>query len=158
MTATGLPDDSTVTFTPNGVLGPNTPIFKMHIKIGPDTPAGAYQLIIHANLGNDLEVLGSMLVIVDCAPPFILGTPGHHPASVTVDSGKTAQLSVSPSGTGGFKYQWYTGHSGATGFPIAGATSASFTTPAITTPTEFWVRVTNPCGTADSLTAVVKPR
>jgi Ig-like domain-containing protein len=157
MSASGLPDDSTVTFTPIDPLGPNTPRFKMHIKIGPDTPAGSYPLVIRAGVG-DTEIFGTMFVVVDCVPPFILGTPGHQPAGTTVTSGQKATLSVSPTGAAPFRYQWYTGHSGATGFPIAGATSPTFTTPAITTATEFWVRVSNPCGSVDSQTAAVAPR
>jgi hypothetical protein len=157
LSASGLPEDSTITFTPTTPLGVNTPTFKMHVKIGPDTPAGSYFLVIRAGIGTT-EVFSTFVVVVDCVPPFILGTPGHQPVSATVTSGQKAVLTVGPTGAAPFRYQWYTGHSGATGFPIAGATTATLTTPAITTPTEFWVRVTNPCGTNDSQTATVTPR
>src|SRR2546430_8909791 len=40
LSATGLPEDSTVTFTPATSLGLGAPSFNMHVKIGPDTPAG----------------------------------------------------------------------------------------------------------------------
>ena len=78
--------------------------------------------------------------------------------SQTVTFGQKATLRVVPNGTIPYKYQWYQGHSGSTAFPIAGATSSSLLTPAITTPTEFWVRVTNACGSRDSATATVSPR
>jgi hypothetical protein len=152
--ATGLPEDSTVTFTPAGQLGPNTPIYRMHIAIGPDTLAGSYPLTVHATLKNS-EALGSVNVIVDCQPPLILGIPGNQPVNSTVAAGSTANLKVVPIGTSGFRYQWYQGHSGSTLNPIAGATSATLTTPKITSPTEFWVRVSNACGSIDSQTATV---
>src|SRR5213078_892582 len=38
---------------------------------------------------------------------------------------------------------------------IAGATASSYTTPALTTATRYWVRVSNTGGTADSATATI---
>lgn len=158
MSASGLPDDSTVTFTPSKPLGLGTPVFNMHVKIGPDTQSGFYPLVVRAGIGDTDEVFATIPIVVDCQPPFILGTPGHQPANATVTSGQKAALTVSSSGTGGARYQWYVGHSGNTNFPISGANTATFTTPAITSQSEFWVRVTNACGTIDSQTAVVTPR
>jgi hypothetical protein len=157
LSTTGLPDDSTVTFTPTTPLGLGAPSYNMHVKIGPDTPAGTYQLVIRAGIG-DFETFATVIIVIDCTPPFILGSPGHQPASTTVNSGQTATLTVSPTGAAPFRYQWYVGHSGSTAFPISGGNTATLTTPAITTATEFWVRVSNPCGSRDSQTAVVTPR
>ncbi len=157
MSAAGLPHDSTVTFTKTGMLGPNAVVYKMHLKIGADSAPGAYPLTIRAGIG-DTETFGSMNVIIDCTPPMILSAPGNQPSSTTVTSGSTATLKVVPNGIGAFRYQWFTGHTGSTVFPIAGATSATLTTPAITTPTEFWVRVMNPCGSTDSASATVTPQ
>jgi|GEM_PF-3115204 len=156
MSASGLPDDSTVTFT-KIKNDPGTPTFNMHVKIGPDSISGFYPLVINAHIG-DFDVSTILPIIIDCQPPFILGSPGHQPTSATVNSGQSATLTVSPNGTGGARYQWYLGHSGNTNFPVAGATSATFSTGAISAPTEFWVRVTNACGTTDSATAQVTPR
>ena len=157
MSASGLPDDSTVTFAPNGSVGLNTPIYKMHVNIGPDTRGGTYELIIRAGLGEG-EAFGHVSVIVDCRPPMILSLPGNQPTSATADANGKATLKVTPAGSSGFRYQWFVGHTGSTLFPIAGATSQAITTPAVTTPTEFWVRVTNACGSIDSATATVTPR
>jgi hypothetical protein len=52
-------------------------------------------------------------------------------------------------------YQWYTGTSGDTGNPIAGATSPAYTTPPLAATISFWVRVSGPGGHADSDTATV---
>ena len=47
------------------------------------------------------------------------------------------------------------GASGATAFPVTGATSASYTTPALTTTTVYWARVSNASGVADSAAATI---
>jgi Subtilase family/Ig-like domain CHU_C associated len=61
-----------------------------------------------------------------------------HPQSVTIPSGGTATLSVAASGTY-LTYQWYQGSSTV----ITGATNATYTTPALTTATSYWCRVTS---------------
>ncbi len=58
-------------------------------------------------------------------------------------------------GTGPLTYQWFNGSSGSTASPIAGATAATFTTPALAATSSDWVRVSNAMGEADSATAVV---
>lgn len=157
MSATGLPPDSTVTFTPGDPLGPNTPTYKMKVTIGPDTPGATFDLNIRAAV-VDVESFAHISVVVDCRPPMILSLPGNQPASTTADSSGKATLKVVPSGSGGFRYQWYQGPSGSTYFPIAGATLPTLITPGVSTPTDFWVRVTNACGSIDSAAATVSPQ
>jgi hypothetical protein len=76
------------------------------------------------------------------------------PVATSIASGGTAQLSVGVSGTAP-SIQWYRGVSGITTDPVAGATSALFTTPALTATTSFWARATNPAGFVNSNAAVV---
>ncbi len=76
------------------------------------------------------------------------------PQSQTITSGQAATLSVTATGTAPLSYQWYQGSSGDTSLPV-GTNASSFTTPALTTTTSYWVRVTNTCGRADSATATV---
>jgi hypothetical protein len=99
---------------------------------------------------------GFVSVDVLCNPPVILGLATSQPQSQTVKRGTTATLTVKPESAGA-TYQWYSGYAPLTFSPIAGATSASFTTPAVNEQQQYWVRVTNPCGTADSQTAIVSP-
>ncbi|HET9257635.1 MAG TPA: ExeM/NucH family extracellular endonuclease, partial [Pseudonocardiaceae bacterium] len=58
-------------------------------------------------------------------------------------------------GTGPLSYQWYAGATPDTASPVSGATSSSFMTPALTSTTSYWVRVSGPGGQADSRTATV---
>ena len=89
------------------------------------------------------------------APAGIAPAITAQPQGQTITSGQATALSVAVSGTGPLSYQWYIGASGATAFPVTGATSASYTTPALTTTTVYWVRVSNAFGVADSVAATI---
>ncbi|MCU0274201.1 MAG: hypothetical protein MUE34_13305, partial [Acidimicrobiales bacterium] len=86
-----------------------------------------------------------------CTAPAITAEP----EDATVSSGGSATLTVTATGTEPLTFQWYAGSSGDTSIPVAGATAASYTTPALTETTSYWVRVSNDCGFTDSSTATV---
>ena len=77
-----------------------------------------------------------------------------NPTSQEVQSGTAVVLTVAASGDD-LTYQWYNGNSGDTASPVAGATSASLTTGALTVSSSFWAQVTNAGGSANSDTAVI---
>jgi hypothetical protein len=89
-----------------------------------------------------------------CTPRIVT-----QPASATIESGTQRTLSVSATGNSPVTYQWYVGTTGVLTNPISGATASSYTTPALTTTTSYWVRISGPanCGTytVDSATATV---
>ena len=87
-------------------------------------------------------------------PPADAPSITTQPASQEVASGTSANLSVTAGGDD-LTYQWYTGNSGDTAAPVAGATGSTLTTGALTASTNYWVQVTNAGGTADSDTAVI---
>jgi hypothetical protein len=89
-------------------------------------------------------------VVSVISPPAITS----HPASVTINSGKTATLAVSHSGSAS-TFQWYMGSKGDLTHPIAGATSSSYITPPLTTTTRYWVKASNSAGSASSNAATV---
>ena len=76
------------------------------------------------------------------------------PRSQNIRSGEAATLSVTAEGTTPLSYQWFQGSSGTTSNPV-GTDGSSYTTPALTTTTSYWVRVSNACSHADSATATV---
>ncbi len=89
------------------------------------------------------------VITIGAAPAIIT-----QPQSQTIASGATANLSVGATGTN-LTYQWYLGPSGVTSTPVGG-NSANFTTPALTTETSYWVRVSNAFGpSADSGAATI---
>jgi uncharacterized protein YkwD len=77
------------------------------------------------------------------------------PKDKTIASGQSAALSVTATGTSPLTYKWYQGTSGNTSSPIGGATSANYTTSALTTTSRYWVRVSNSAGSVDSEDATV---
>ncbi|MEQ1747971.1 MAG: putative Ig domain-containing protein [Prosthecobacter sp.] len=87
----------------------------------------------------NLTGANSNTAIVTVQSPAAITT---HPASTIVNSGQSTTLSVVASGDGPLTYQWYQGDSGVITTPV-GTNSASFTTPALTLTTSYWVKITN---------------
>lgn len=90
-----------------------------------------------------------LTIVTSCTPPAIAAQP--HDQSVA--SGSTAIVSVSATGPS-LTYQWYQGSLFDFTHPLGGS-APEVLTPAITSATQFWVRVTNPCGSVDSAVAAV---
>jgi hypothetical protein len=87
-----------------------------------------------------------------CTPVSIAVQPT---ASQSVNSGGSVTLTVTAGGTPPFTYQWYQATSTLdTSHPV-GSNSPSFTTPALTQPTSYWVKVTNECGVVNSNIAAI---
>ena len=87
-----------------------------------------------------------------CTPPAITSEP----QSLTAPNGEIVMLSVTATGTAPLSFQWYQGESGDTSMPVVGGTAASIALTAGRTATaSFWVRVTDACGSADSVTATI---
>ncbi len=87
-------------------------------------------------------------------PPATDPSITTQPASQDVPSGTAVVLTVAASGDD-LSYQWFTGNSGDTATPVAGATSGTLTTGALTASTNYWAQITNAGGSADSDTAVI---
>lgn len=104
---------------------------------------------------NSCGEVDSATIPVTVGAACTIPTITAQPAGTTINIGGTATLSVDASGTTPLSYQWYIGASGNTSTPVAGATAASYTTPALGASTSYWVRVTNSCGHADSATATI---
>jgi poly(beta-D-mannuronate) lyase len=78
------------------------------------------------------------------------------PEGGSIPSGTSSTLTVAATGPAPLSFQWYTGLSGDTSNPVAGAEEASYTTPALTGPANYWVRVSNTNGSADSVTVALE--
>lgn len=154
LSASGLPN-GTVTFSPVVKDSQGRYFTTVKLLAGNDTPQGSHVVNLVSTTA-DTQRFATIIAHVDCRSPALLGT--GQPITQTVDRGRTATFTVAPIGSGPYKYQWYTGYSGMDRSPIAGATGASFTTPAVNDTGAYWVRITNPCGSFDSLTAFAMPR
>jgi hypothetical protein len=98
----------------------------------------------------------AMAVVYGNGLPCAGATINSTTSSGTVPEGNTKTLTVNASGTAPLTYQWYEGTSGTTTSPV-GTNSSAFTTPAITQPRSYWVKVSNDCGTANSNTITISP-
>jgi hypothetical protein len=89
-------------------------------------------------------------VTVTCnAAPVITANP----TSRTINLGQSTTLTVTATTSGVTNYQWYQGNTGNTSAPVGSNSSSLIVTPSVTT--NYWVRVSNACGNADSATATV---
>ncbi|HYC60124.1 MAG TPA: hypothetical protein VEK79_11225 [Thermoanaerobaculia bacterium] len=76
------------------------------------------------------------------------------PLSQNIASNTTATLTVATTSNTTVAYQWFRGLVGDTSNPV-GINSTSFTTPALTQTTSYWVRATNNCGPTNSAQATI---
>jgi len=83
--------------------------------------------------------------ILTVTSPVVAPSITSQPASQSIASGKTATFSVAATGTAPMTYQW-----SKAGVAISGATSSSYTTPAMTATAQFTVTVSNGAGSATS--------
>ena len=84
-----------------------------------------------------------------CNPPTITAQPQ---STSTINT--PVNLTVTASGDAPLQYQWFIGSTGNASQPAANGNSAQLTVqPAVTT--QYWVRVTNSCGSANSATVTV---
>ena len=151
----GSPTSFTASFHPTAAELEGTEEIDVKITAGAETPQGTHLVVLKAAREGAPDNYAIIHVIVECQPPFFLGI--NQPKNLSVARGTTAQLRAVPGGDGPLRYQWYRGPSGSTRFPIAGATSATFTTPPVTSAIPYWVRVSNACGSRDSAAATVSP-
>ena len=111
-----------------------------------------------------VEVSGDRVYVAEGGGGLsILGLPSEplriveHPISVSAAAGADATLTIRAFGRETLRCQWYRGQTGDTSHPIAGATEASFTTPALSEAGAYWVRVSSGSAVSDSQTAWIKP-
>ncbi|HXA20580.1 MAG TPA: hypothetical protein VN380_26610 [Thermoanaerobaculia bacterium] len=153
LSASSDADDLLASVTPPLITSTGTIDGVLTITTTATTTAGDHAVTLTATTSDGSTSSATIFVTVICDPPFILGL--DQPKSSAVSPGRPALLSAKASGSGPFSYQWFTGSSGLVNFPLAGGTTPNFTTSAINDTSSYWVRVTNPCGSADSQTATI---
>jgi hypothetical protein len=105
------------------------------------TATTSYWVRVTGQCAPAADSAATTVTVAACVPPAA-PAPAASPSSIS--SGQSSTLSVSPTGTGPFTYQWFVGASGDQSNPLAGATSFSTSvSPAVTT--SYWVKVTGQC-------------
>lgn len=112
----------------------------------PVTTAGTYWARVTSNCGT---VNSAAAAVTMCTTPAV----SSQPASPTITQGMQINLSVGATGSTP-TFQWYQGTSPNTGQPLTGQTTSTLTVAPVAT-TSYWARLSNACGTANSVTATV---
>ncbi len=107
-------------------------------------------------LSNDCGTIDSaaaqLNIVSTCLPPVIVTQPSDQ----SVAAGAPAILNISATGTS-LIYQWYLGPVLDPNSPLVGS-SPTLVTPPINASIQFWVRISTPCGKADSIAVTVTPQ
>ncbi|MCX6865714.1 MAG: putative Ig domain-containing protein, partial [Verrucomicrobia bacterium] len=120
---------------------------------GTPTIPGVYSVPITVTRNGATSAAAMLTLRITGTVPEITLEPV---ASMSIEYGLRATLIVAASGLPTpTDFQWYEGNRGVTTSPVAAATSATFTTPVLTSGKSYWVRVGNISGSADSQAAVI---
>jgi hypothetical protein len=152
LTVRSDPSGLGLSLSPSTVAAPGNGTSTLTINTA-NTPVGTYRVFVTATAADGTTATSSFRVNVFCDPPTILGI--DQPRTTVLSLGQSATLTAKPTGSGPFTYQWFEGFTGQTSFPVANATSATFTTGALQNTTQYWVRVANGCGSVDSQAATL---
>lgn len=119
------------------------------------TETTSYWARVSNDCGHDDTALITVTVTVTptCVPVAI----GGQSPNLSVLQGEGATISVNPTGTAPFTYQWYQGDAPNDTQAIIGATSASYAAGPFPTPGtfKFWAKVLNACGEVNSATIAI---
>jgi hypothetical protein len=120
----------------NPVAGANT-------STATDTPQASTSYFVHVTNSCGSQNSSSIAItvgVVTCNAPLVTTITDD----TTISSNTAVTLEVTATGDATLHYQWYRGPSGDTSTPV-GADSATFTTPALFSDAQFWVKVSNAC-------------
>jgi uncharacterized protein (TIGR03437 family) len=143
--------------TPAIAAGGNYSVSNRSVTLPLNKPPGTYYVWVIADVyhrasqSDESNDKANSPFTIDCVAPAIT----VHPVSRVISSGQKLTLTVAASGSLPLSFQWYKGTSGDTSNPLSGATASSFITPALTSITSYWVRVSNACGSASSRAALI---
>ena len=119
------------------------------LTIPPLVASASYWLHVASECGAADSSTARLTIVASCTPPAI----AVQPRDQSVASGSTAIVSVIATGPS-LNYQWYQGPLFDFTHPTGG-NAPSVLTGAITSPAQFWVRITSPCGSVNSAVATV---
>jgi hypothetical protein len=104
---------------------------------------------------NDCGEASSSAVTVTTVPSCVAPAITQQPRDATVTPGGSALITMSATGTS-LEYRWYQGPVFDFTKPLPGSLPALYVA-TVTTPTQYWVRISNSCGTVSSVAATVTP-
>jgi hypothetical protein len=121
------------------------------LTVRPDVTTG-YWVEVTNGCGASARSDTITVTVVPCDEPRVV----VQPAGKNVVTGTTTSVYVGVTGSAPVRYEWFEGQPQDTSRP-AGDNTPTLTTRQITGQTSYWVRVSNPCGTAQSVAATITP-
>lgn len=121
------------------------------ILVGPASTTSYWVRI--TNSCGSVDSAAATVTVNTCVAAAI----SQQPANTTIWFGGNAVVTVGATGTATLAYQWYAGPSGSTTSPLPGQTTSTLTWPQDRT-FDFWVRVSNACGSVNSNTFTITVR
>jgi hypothetical protein len=120
----------------------SNPVPNGNTAVATDAPPSStsYFVRVSNSCGTKDSAPISVTVSAACTPPSVTAITDDP----TISSNTAATIVVTATGDATLHYQWYRGASGDQSNPV-GTDSASFTSSALFTDTQFWVKVTNAC-------------
>jgi hypothetical protein len=120
----------------------SNPVPDGNTAVATDTPPAStsYFVRVSNSCGTKDSAPISVIVSAACLSPAVTQIT----ADQTISSNTSVTLKVTAAGDATLHYLWYRGASGDTTSPV-GTDSDSFTSGALFTDTQFWVKVTNAC-------------
>ncbi len=119
------------------------------LTLPPLVSSTSFWLHVSGVCGAADSTTANLTIVSSCTTPSIVSQPRDQ----TVSSGNNAIVSVTAAGAS-LNYQWYQGSLFDFTHPLGG-NAPSVYTPPITATTQFWVRISSPCGSVDSAVATV---
>jgi hypothetical protein len=111
--------------------------------------ADSYWLHVTNDCGAADSDTARLAIVASCTPPAIVAQPRNQ----AVAAGSSAIISVAATGAS-LSYQWYQGSFLDFTHPTGGNSPFVFA-PLISATTQFWVRISSPCGSIDSSVATI---
>lgn len=121
------------------------------VTVGPILHPTSFWLHAVNDCGEASSIAAPVTIASSCIAPAIL----TQPKDTNVTPGASATLNVTATGTS-LSYVWYQGQVFDFTHPVGVAGPVLVTGP-ITSTTQYWVRITNNCGSANSVSATVAP-
>ncbi len=109
--------------------------------------AGSYRVVVSNTYGSATSAAAVVTVNIPPSATMV-------PVAGAILQGQSTTLTVTTFGSPSLSYHWYLGSVGDVSQPV-GSNAASYSTGALLTSTNFWVRVANAFGTADAGTYAI---
>jgi hypothetical protein len=108
------------------------------------TSTTSYWVRVTGQCAPAADSSAATITVRTCDPPMVNGN-ALPPSKITITYGSLATMTVSILGSGPFTYQWYNAPAAWPENPIGTSSATLQVSPKITS--EYWVRVSNACGT-----------